>query len=439
MNRRLVLMSCTLFFPVVLLMGLWIVLLSPTPARSAAETTSISVDTEFDNNDINGDCSLREAIIAANTNQSVDNCLAGSGKDTILLPAGRYTLTIPGPGEYGAASGDLNIYDPLTILGEGAQSTIVDGNGLDRVFAVFRTDVEIYGMTIQNGFAPGNGSIHGGGIHANDSNIMLTNVLVFSNTATNSGGGIYLSGNATMVLADSVIKGNSAANSNGGGIFSNGTMSITRVTISDNNSMYWGGGLFSNGVMTVTNSSIYSNTVNSEGGVGGIVNQGTGVLINTTISSNSEGGFYNTAADDVNGSLTNCTIANNTGVGFSNSRSRLATLKNTIVANNTVSDCNRPITSDGYNLDSDNTCGFTGPGDIGDTDPRLNPLRDNGGSTWTHALLLGSPAIDAIPFGACTILTDQRGIDRPKNFGCDIGAFEYDDVIYRVFIPLIMK
>lgn len=49
------------------------------------------------------------------------------------------------------------------------------------------------------------------------------------------------------------------------------------------------------------------------------------------------------------------------------------------------------------------------------------------------------PLIDAIPFGACTILTDQRGIDRPKGFGCDIGAFEYDDVIYRVFIPQIMR
>jgi predicted outer membrane repeat protein len=354
-----------------------------------------------------------------------------------MLPTGLYTLTIPGTDEYAAASGDLNIYESLIILGEGAQSTIVSGNSLDRVFAVAGTDVEISGMTIQNGFAQGISSIHGGGIHANNSTITLTNVIVFSNTATNSGGGVYLTNNASMALADSVIKGNSAASSNGGGIFSNGTMSITRVTIIDNSSMHWGGGIFSNGVMTVTNSSIYSNTVNSAGGVGGTVNQGTGVLINTTISGNSDGGFYNTAADDANGSLTNCTIANNTGVGFKNSQ--LATLKNTIVANNTISDCNGLISSGGYNLYSDNTCGLTGSGDISDTDPQLNPLRDNGGSTWTQALPFGSPAIDAIPFGACATLTDQRGIDRPKNFGCDIGAYEYDDVIYRISIPMLGK
>jgi hypothetical protein len=93
--------------------------------------------------------------------------------------------------------------------------------------------------------------------------------------------------------------------------------------------------------------------------------------------------------------------------------------------------------SRGYNLDSDGSCGFVDPTDQSGIDPLLGPLQDNGGSTPTHALLPGSPALNAIPTAACTwdddadpltpevpLLTDQRGIDRPQGSGCDIGAFE---------------
>ena len=76
------------------------------------------------------------------------------------------------------------------------------------------------------------------------------------------------------------------------------------------------------------------------------------------------------------------------------------------------------------------TCGFTGTGDIVDTDPLLGPLQDNGGPTFTHALLPGSPAIDAVPVAECTdpdgnpLTMDQRGSHRPSGVGCDKGAFE---------------
>jgi hypothetical protein len=115
------------------------------------------------------------------------------------------------------------------------------------------------------------------------------------------------------------------------------------------------------------------------------------------------------------------------------------TIKNTILANNGSDNCvgglstNHPITSLRHNISSDAGCEmFTEPGDLQDTDPLLGPLQDNGGPTLTHALLIGSPAIDAVTFSDCSdtgenlLDTDQRGHDRQTGTGCDIGAFEFN-------------
>ena len=59
-------------------------------------------------------------------------------------------------------------------------------------------------------------------------------------------------------------------------------------------------------------------------------------------------------------------------------------------------------------------------------DPLLGPLQDNGGPTFTHALLPGSPAIDHIPAENCEVTTDQRGVARPQGAACDIGAYELE-------------
>ena len=92
----------------------------------------------------NGVCTLRAAIQEAN---------ALAGADTIILPAGTYTLGIPGPDEDAAATGDLDITGDLAITGAGAATTIVDGGGLDRVFEIHGATVQISGVTIRNGFA----------------------------------------------------------------------------------------------------------------------------------------------------------------------------------------------------------------------------------------------------------------------------------------------
>jgi hypothetical protein len=86
------------------------------------------------------------------------------------------------------------------------------------------------------------------------------------------------------------------------------------------------------------------------------------------------------------------------------------------------------VISDGYNLSSDDCNGFlNGPGDETNIEPMLGPLQDNGGPTLTHALLPGSPAIDAgDPNFATTLLYDQRGpgFNRVMNGRIDIGSFE---------------
>ena len=79
----------------------------------------------------------------------------------------------------------------------------------------------------------------------------------------------------------------------------------------------------------------------------------------------------------------------------------------------------------GHNLDSENSCQFNGTGDLINTNPRLGPLQDNGGPTFTHALLQDSPAVDAGDNNGAPA-TDQRGVSRPQGSTVDIGAYELE-------------
>ena len=336
------------------------------------------VNTTADELNADGDCSLREAITAANTDAPVDACPAGSGADTIELPAGTHSLTITGSGEDAAATGDLDITADLTINGAGAATTIIDGGDLDRVFHILGgTPVQISGVTIQNG----------------------------SVTALGGGGIINL---GTLTLTDSAVSGNTATGVYGGGIINlgGGTLTITGSTVSGNTVSDHGGGIYNGGGTAILTNSTVSG--NSGGRGGGISNYSTLTMTNVTVSGNT---------------------ASITGGGIWNDGSG-ATLKNTIVANSPAGgDCYSlgAITSAGHNLSGDSTCGFTASGDLQNTNPLLGPLADNGGPTQTHALLGGSPAIDAGSLDCPPPAADQRGVARPQAPTCDIGAFEADD------------
>ncbi len=156
---------------------------------------TIVVNTTTDEVNSDGDCSLREAIKAANTNAAVDACLTGSavGTDIITLPAGTYALTITGINDALGLTGDLDIFDDLTINGAGAATTIIDGNGLgDRIFDIFGnnigTGVTISGVTLQNGEA-GEPSVGSGGAIFTDRNLTILDSAFLGNEAGAFGGG----------------------------------------------------------------------------------------------------------------------------------------------------------------------------------------------------------------------------------------------------------
>ena len=422
-----------------------------------AHAATITVNTTDDELNSDGDCSLREALLAANTDAAVDACIAGSGADTILLAAGIYTLSIPGTNEDAAATGDLDIADDLTLTGAGALTTVIDGNQIDRVIEVADSvTAHVSGVTIRNGESV-SFAFNGGGI-ANFGDLTFTDSIVTGNSVVDGGGGILNVGTLTMTNVS--VKDN-ISGMDVGGIANLGSAVLTGVTVSGNEAAGFVGGIYNNGSLTLNGSAVSGNSALIAGGIYNEANFFGDVqltIVNTTISGNSAGaaggGIYNF---DSPVTITNSTISGNNGGdqggGIYNYEDTVVllnstvsgnmasegggiynvgaasltntTLKNTIVANSTGADCGgSPITSEGNNIDSDGTCGLTDTSDLVNTDPLLGPLADNGGPTQTHALLAGSPAIDAGSGDCPPPATDQRGVARPQSAACDIGAFE---------------
>ncbi|MBN1977560.1 MAG: CSLREA domain-containing protein [Anaerolineae bacterium] len=277
---------------------------SSAPAVSAAAVSAaaapgavIAVTTQGDEFGGPGlGCSLREAIQAANTDSSFGGCAAGSGTDTITLPAGTYTLT-GAAGENANASGDLDITSSLTIQGAGSKTTFIQAgtdatNGVDRVLHVHNSaSVEINGVTIRYGKT-------------------TDGVDGASDSACNgvAGGGIYTEWNTTLTLNDCAVTHNHTGDGGdgctsdfaldgrggpGGGIYTyQGTLELNDTVVSENvagaggdgaaGSSGHGGGkgggiyLDSGGAeATLTRSTVISN-ITGAGGNGGDVASGTG-------------------------------------------------------------------------------------------------------------------------------------------------------------------
>jgi hypothetical protein len=317
----------------------------------------------------------------------------------------------------------------LEVIGSGAATAIIDGGGTGTVVTISSASahVTLSGLTIRNGSALNGGGISNGGI------LTLVSSNVSGNTAGCStnycyafGGGIYNNG-GTVTINNSTISGNRAwgpqnraAFSFGGGISNDGTLTINNSTLSGNWARFAGGGISNDGTLRINNSTLNGNHAGGVfgGGQGGGIaaDRGTLTINNSTLSGNS------TSFRGQGGGI------------FIYSSAVAPTLQNSIVANSPGgSNCYGTMNSNGYNLSSDNTCKFSGPGDLNNTDPKLGTLGYYGGPTQTIPLLSGSPAIDAGNPSGCTdgqgnlLKTDQRGMPRPDRedrSGCDMGAYE---------------
>ncbi|TMK26859.1 MAG: CSLREA domain-containing protein, partial [Actinobacteria bacterium] len=257
-------MWCALFLALLV-----VLLLAP-----AAWATTIQVDTTKDVVEADGHCSLREAITAANTDTATPGageCSAGSGANTVLLPAGKYDLTRAGTGDDLNQTGDLDIANPLTIAGAGASATIIDANHIDRVLQVLPARVAtIEGVTLTGGKTKdgsngspfvghegtgsgegekafgGNGGpgVEGGGI-LNAGALTLSDCVVTGNV-TGSGGnganGYGGFGGPSGGRGGYGFGGFGGAGGYGGGILDKGVLTLIRTVVSENSTGNGGNG-----------------------------------------------------------------------------------------------------------------------------------------------------------------------------------------------------
>ncbi|MBI5565054.1 MAG: CSLREA domain-containing protein [Chloroflexi bacterium] len=392
-------------------------------ATPIAHAATISVNTTTDENNSDGDCSLREAIIAANTDTAVDACPAGSGADTIELPAGTFTFALAGTSENAAATGDLDILDDLTLTGVSATMTFIDANSLDRHFETFNgSHLSISRLTLQGG----NQSSAGGAIRVASSSTLTLVAVRLSGTSAGSSAAIYVINGSSLNIHFSRIENNL-----GGGVYLQpSTTTVIRNSSISGNQGHSGAGITTAGTLIIVNSTLSGNSTAFAGGA--LLSSGATSLYNVTIAANTAG------TDGVSGS----------GGGISVSGGAV-TIRNSLIANNVslvdnTEDCSGALTSEGYNLIEVTTgCPITGDttGNITGTDPNLDVLAGNGGGTQTHALLAGSVAINAgnpagcLDEGGLTLQTDQRSYLR--NGRCDIGAYEFNSPGLATSTPTI--
>jgi len=346
------------------------------------------------NSNSDGPGSLRQAILDAN---------ALPGFNSIdFAPSAYGTITL--------TSDELLITDDLLINGPGATNMVVDGNHASRVFHIGPgTTVTIAGLTIANarafGVFPAN---EGGGIYNERASLTVSNCTLSGNSA-DAAGGIF-NDHGSLAIANSTLSSNSAVAGSGGGIWNTGgTLTVSNSTLSGNSAVTGGGAIYNDG---------------SFGGSGSLQ------IANSTVSGSSAG-------NSRGGSIFSDASFGSASVEIG------STILNAGASGGNIFNDSGTVTSLGYNLSSDDGGGLlNGTADQINTDPKLGPLQDNGGPTFTHAPACNSPAIDhGKNFSASA--TDQRGVGFARTFdgvrapnapggdGTDIGAIELQEICDR--------
>ncbi|HEX2907336.1 MAG TPA: choice-of-anchor Q domain-containing protein [Phototrophicaceae bacterium] len=381
---------------------------------------TFTVTTLLDSSDGSCDqlhCSLREAITAANTY---------AGNSIIQIPTGEILLNTR-----------LNINANTSLMGAGADKTVLRVNRpanyhMQAIEIAAGRIVSISGVSILDAFGEG---------------------AIINRT------------NSVLTVSDSTIRNTL----HGSGIYNQGTLTVIRSLIAENQVEYQGGGIRSTGPLTIIDSTIRDNSTEYSSwtgddtilGGGGIFKMGAGdlTIINSTLSNNDAdknggGVFFYQTASEVGGilTITNSTLSGNkaytgSGIWFSDATdsaylnhvtltkgyaydaeaifvqtgSHSIEVTGSIIAGNQGSQYTHGSVMGAVSLIGSNLI---------DIEPDLGLLQDNGGPTFTHALLPHSPALDALPAEQCSLTTDQRGVSRPFDSNqdgtadCDLGAVE---------------
>ena len=391
-----------------------------------ASFTDIYVNTLADDSTPgDGSCSLRKAIINANnpgSDPSDGDCVEAAGIQSQIFFNG--TGSPPdGPvvsGTITLSSALPKIENVLYIDGTG-ESITINGNSHQIFFVDSPGNLSLNDLTITDG---GSNSLEAGGAIYNAGILnSITNCTFSNNTAADYGGAIYTNGSTGIVAT--TFAGNSTTNPGvgaGGAIFidSLGGLDLSESTFSLNTSVYGGGAIQNNGGLGITNSTFADNSTTSVGG-GAIYNSSVARSLSITNSTFSA----NTAPSGDGGAINN-EVSSTPPASITNS-----ILAGSMSANNCAGSV--ALKDGGYNISSDNSCGFTATGSQNNLSPQLDPkgLDTNGAPTETIALEATSPAIDAIPLANCPAV-DQRRFGRPgfpTATACDIGAFEYTPIV----------
>lgn len=322
----------------------------------------------------------------------------------------------------------------------------------------------------------GNAGYPGSGLWVNSLSGTVQDTVFYANT----GGGIFIEEYGALVVRDCTFEENRG--NYGGAIFNYNNLHVSG-SLFVRNSGGRGGAIMnkdSRAEMVIETSAFYSNTTqvsNFFDGSGGAIHNrvGADAVISTTTFFNNRaegnGGVFYVYASDVH--VANSTLSGNgadTGGAFYSPNGTESTFTNVTVYGNVVTDtyggvylgdfaslalthsiiagsqggadCAYDATEgyvidNGYNIIEDGTC-LTEDSSLA-TNPKLEPLADNGGATQTHALMEDSPAVDMIPANECAVNTDQRGVHRPQGIACDTGAFESGAIGFNIFLPLAIR